>query len=295
MFLWKAQEKGIQLSMNWNPGTPAAVTGDCDRLRQILLNLIGNAMKFTEHGEIAVSVAPAPDQACMLHFMVRDTGTGIASDKQAVIFEAFAQADGSSRRRQGGTGLGLAICSKLVRLMDGKIWVDSAPGAGSTFHFTACLRAAEALPDIGRETGRVGEALTSPAQPLRILLAEDNPVNQKLARFAIQKMGHSIVMVNNGLRAVKTSATGEFDLILMDLQMPEMDGFEATARIREAERSTGRHTPIVAMTAHAMHGDREQCLRAGMDDYLAKPIDLQALARMIERYRVPRPTVAAID
>lgn len=288
IFAWKAREKNIELRLACMAGVPQTVLGDGERLRQILLNLIGNAIKFTEHGEIVVAIEPEPAISGGLHFTVRDTGTGIPTDMQSVIFEAFAQADGGSTRRQGGTGLGLAISSKLVRLMQGRIWVESAPGVGSTFHFSARLQRHETVPDSGGEPqvrAIVAQNGTPPVSgALRILLVEDNPVNQMLAQRAIQKMGHAIVLAANGVVAVEACVADNFDLILMDLQMPEMDGFEATNLIREAEAAAGRHTPIIAMTAHAMHGDRDICLRAGMDDYISKPVDLHALARMIERY-----------
>ena len=285
MFTWKAQEKGLRLTCEISPEVPPLVYGDSDRLRQILLNLLGNAMKFTEVGAIALTVEPDRRHPGDLHFAVRDTGIGIEEEKQGLVFQAFAQADGSSRRRQGGTGLGLAICSKLVELMQGTIWVESTPGAGSTFHFTA--RLGEAAEDTKRTqiTPRDLRAAACGIGVLRILLAEDNLVNQKLAQRAIQKMGHEIVVVENGRLAVEAAANGHFDVILMDLQMPEMDGFEATAAIRRLELDTGRHTPVIAMTAHAMHGDRENCLRAGFDDYISKPVDLLALARLIEKAR----------
>ena len=298
IFTWKAREKGVVLLLDCKPAVPQTVAGDGERLRQILLNLIGNAVKFTDHGEIVVGIEPDPSLAVGLHFTVRDTGAGIAANKQSFIFEAFAQGDGGSTRPQGGTGLGLAICSKLVRLMEGRIWVESAPGKGSTFHFTARLQARDQdeafagslslnrVPPQSRDS--------SPSAALHILLAEDNPVNQKLAQRAIEKMGHSITLATNGARAVQACEGEKFDLILMDLQMPEMDGFEATALIREAERTAGRHTPIIAMTAHAMHGDRDQCIGAGMDDYISKPVDLRALAKMIDRYGVgPSPRNAS--
>jgi len=284
MFSWKAQEKGIRLTLKCSPDLPRMVKGDCDRLRQVLLNLVGNAMKFTEQGEVSLSVEPVANNLGQVHFTVRDTGIGIEPGKQSVIFEAFAQAD-RSPRQQGGTGLGLAICSSFVQLMGGRIWVESAPGAGSSFHFTATLPAGDS-PDTG-SLPPAAEAGVSSRTPscLRILLVEDNAVNQKLAQRAIEKMGHTSVLAENGARAVEACRRERFDVILMDLQMPEMDGFEATSRIREVERVEDHHTPIIAMTAHAMHGDRELCLRAGMDDYIAKPVNLQALARMIERYR----------
>jgi hypothetical protein len=267
--------------------------GDGDRLRQILLNLLGNAMKFTEQGEVSleVSVGASLEQGpgVTLHFVVRDTGIGIARETQKQIFEPFAQGDGSSRR-QGGTGLGLAICSKLVELMQGRIWVESAPGSGSAFHFTARFDSCEDQSPQSPPQHPAEQAAGPSAAPLRILLAEDNAINQKLAQRAIEKMGHSIQVAGNGLRAVEAAAAQIFDLILMDLQMPEMDGFEATARIRQAELPFGRHTPIIAMTANAMHGDRENCLRSGFDDYISKPVDLQTLARMIEQSR-PHPVV----
>ncbi len=301
MFAWKAQEKGLRLTQAVAPEVPDALVGDSDRLRQILLNLVSNAMKFTERGEVAltVSVAPATESGSeiALCFSVRDTGIGIAADKQAFIFEAFAQADGSARRRQGGTGLGLAICSKLVNLMNGRIWVESAEGAGSTFSFTAMFAQVEASPGAANPAGQIGrgpigarlERLPVATRPMRVLLAEDNIVNQKVAQRMIEKMGHSIVVVENGRLVVEAATRQPFDVILMDLQMPEMDGFEATARIREAEKAAaaaGRgqpHLPIIALTAHAMQGDVDECLRAGMDAYVSKPISLQALIEALNR------------
>jgi len=292
VFAWKAQEKGLRLTQQVSSAVPEAVAGDADRLRQILLNLLGNSMKYTEHGEIALNVELAepagPSGQHTIHFSVRDTGTGIAHEKQALIFEAFAQADGSMRRRRGGTGLGLAICNKLVQLMHGRIWVESTPAAGSTFHFTVRLQQVDA----GRASsicqgGQMESVEAHPmpaAQPLRVLLAEDNPVNRKLAQRVIEKMGHAITTVENGRQALAAATSHRFDLILMDVQMPEMDGFEACAAIRGAEAHDA-HVPIVALTAHAMSGDREQCLRAGMDDYIAKPIDIQALTALVARVR----------
>ena len=308
LFAWQAQEKGLQLTHHVDAEAPDALLGDSDRLRQVLLNLLNNAMKFTEHGEISLAVSvesppPREPSEVTLRFSVRDTGIGIAPDKQAFIFGAFAQADGSARRRQGGTGLGLAICSKLVELMNGRIWVESAEGVGSNFLFLARFAQAEpASAGMGVSAEGPSEShaetpcqrLPKASQPLRILLAEDNIVNQKVAKCMIEKMGHSIVVVENGTLVVDVAAKQHFDLILMDLQMPQMDGFEATAHIREAERSTtqaGRgepHIPIIALTAHAMRGDLDDCLRAGMDDYISKPISLQALVGVLEKVQAQR-------
>jgi signal transduction histidine kinase/streptogramin lyase/ActR/RegA family two-component response regulator len=299
VFAWKAQERHLSLLQRVDPAVPDILVGDADRLRQVLLNLLGNAMKFTEQGEIAVAVtcpqgaAPGAGGVCRVQFSVQDTGSGIPRESQVMIFEAFAQADGSIRRRQGGTGLGLAICSKLVGLMGGHISVESAPGLGSTFEFTVPLAVATdgaAAPSI--ETKPDPPEEPPPAElPLRILLAEDNAINQKLAKKMLDKPGHILTVVDNGRSAWEAAVSGDFDLILMDLQMPEMDGFEATAHIREAELASGRHTPIVALTAHAMSGDREQCLRAGMDDYISKPIDFQALMVVIRKMAARQDTL----
>jgi signal transduction histidine kinase/ligand-binding sensor domain-containing protein/CheY-like chemotaxis protein len=302
VFAWKAQEKGLKLTQEVSPQVPVAVVGDSDRLRQVLLNLVGNAMKFTDRGEISLTVSPAPAaprkaSEVALCFSVRDTGIGIPPDKRAFIFEAFAQADGSSRRRQGGTGLGLAICTKLVHLMNGRIWVESSEGVGSTFSFTATFTAAEPPAAAGTilPPGQTRpERIPRTPQPLHILLAEDNIVNQKVAQLMIQRMGHSVVVVANGCMALDVLATQHFDLILMDLQMPQMDGFEATARIRETEErmaAAGQarpHIPIVALTAHAMSGDRDECLHAGMDDYISKPIVLPALIAIFDKIQAQR-------
>ena len=416
---------------------PAGVVGDPVRLKQIITNLVGNAIKFTEHGHVIVAVREeARGEGCTrLHFGVSDTGIGIPTEKQASVFEAFSQADGSTTRRFGGTGLGLAISTTLVHLMGGRIWLESVPGAGSTFHFTVALDTAELpsevsfdkarlatvpvlivddnevnrriletqlaawgmrpttasggqqaldvltaaarrgeafalvlldshMPDLDgfavatviakrpelagatimmlSSSGRDGEAsrcralgvtahLTKPikqsdlleaicrtldqnaiktmahservapaAAPLvrsmRVLVAEDNVVNQRVASGLLRKRGHDVTVVGDGRAAVEAIAEGRFDVVLMDVQMPEMDGFEATAAIRAREKTTGEHLRIVAMTAHAMTGDRDRCLRAGMDGYISKPLDTRLLCAVVEQDEVaPAPLSPAFE
>jgi two-component system, sensor histidine kinase and response regulator len=415
----RADDKDLELACHVFPGVRDALVGDPLRLRQVLLDLVGNAIKFTRRGEVVLEVRERPDEAggAVLHFAVRDTGVGIPADKQRVIFQAFEQADNSVTREFGGTGLGLAISSRLVALMGGRIEVESEPGRGSTFRFEArfgrpagetppspsppdlqdvpvlvvddnatnrlileeqltdwgmrpsaaegaaaalaLLERAEAagrpfalalidahmpgvdgftlaeqirtrpgsaaLPllmltsggkagDLARcrrlgigayltkpvtpsdllegmtallQVGAPGEAEAArpaapPARALRVLLAEDNPVNQTLIVCRLRQRGHSVVVAGNGREAVRAWLHEPFDLVLMDVQMPEADGFEATARIREAEKGTGRHTPIIALTAHAMKGDRERCLTAGMDAYLGKPIRAEELFAVLD-------------
>ena len=424
----RARERGLALVVDVDPDIPDALVGDAGRLRQVLLNLAGNALKFTEKGSIRVMVesAQAPGDHVGLRISVQDTGIGIPQDKQAVIFEPFTQADNSTTRRYGGTGLGLTIASRLVAMLGGTLGVDSVPGEGSTFHFTitvaperrtrardrepllpeqlrgkrvlvvddhstdrhlleevllrwemrptVCASGEEGLTLIqqamaagdpfpvvildarmpgmdgfdlarrlreGDPTGSrtvlmvssrlegpsrrelrdlgirrylskpvkqselmaalLGEGPEAPGRPrtvpgsspeaavtrqamrpLRILLAEDNPVNQHLALTLLNKWGHQVVVAGTGREAVTALRSAEFDLVLMDVQMPEMGGIEATRLIREGERVTGRHIPIVAMTAHAMKGDKERCLTAGMDHYLAKPLQLEEFFDVVE-------------
>ena len=414
----RAEEKGLELLDHIPPDIPDAVIGDPGRLRQIVVNLIGNAIKFTEQGEIVVDVSQESLEAnqIRLHFAVSDTGIGIPPEKQLHIFESFSQADSSTSRQFGGTGLGLNISSQLVEVMDGRIWVESEVGKGTTFHFTAVFplqtgvprqsrkleslkdlpvlvvddnatnrrvleemlvgwgmrpimsedgptvlvemeRAAVAghpfhlalldvmMPDMDgfalaekiRENTRYSDTalmmlssvsqagdtsrarelgitryLTKPIKqsvlldailtvedgsaevvepakaqpltvtPLHILLAEDGLVNQKVATTFLEQRGHSVVVANNGKEAVAAFESQSFDVILMDMQMPEMDGFEATAVIRDKQKTMGNHIPIIAMTAHAMKGDRERCLDAGMDGYISKPIRKEVLYKNIE-------------
>jgi len=419
---FRAHRKGLELACEIHPDVPERLIGDVGRLRQILVNLVGNAIKFTETGEVVAEVTcrSQTEAEAELHFSVRDTGIGIPADKLAAIFEAFEQVDTSTTRKFGGTGLGLAICSRLVALMGGKIAVDSTLGRGSTFHFTArfglargkplpklsvvvhgtrvlivddnatnrhileeilrswdmqphsvagarqavqalraAYRAGEAFPLVltdanmpdedgfslaeqirqdpelgstlimmltsGDRPGEIArceelgiaayllkpikqselfdaivlalgvnavdeETPAEPAppapsaggRPLRILLAEDSLVNQKLAVGLLEKHGHRVTLANHGREALAALESQDFDLILMDVQMPEMDGYEATAAIRAREQETRRHIPIVAMTAHAMKGDRERCLEAGMDGYVAKPIRAQQIFEAID-------------
>jgi two-component system, sensor histidine kinase and response regulator len=430
----RAHIKGLELAYRITPGVPDRLVGDPTRLRQILVNLLGNAIKFTERGEVVVEVeegepAASPphdptNNAVCLHFIVRDTGMGIPSEKQRAIFAPFVQADSSTTRHYGGTGLGLAISAELVALMGGQIWVDSQPERGSTFHFTveflrqddqdldmfpselsqlqniavlivddnattrhilvetltqwrwrpvavanaqAAIKALDTAQHAGKPFGLtlidaqmpgmdgfallewlaghalptgvivmmltpagqhdrttrdhelgVGASVTKPVSPssllaavkaafdsrpkpaeddqlaapptagrnqprLRILLAEDNAVNQKLTVRLLEKGGHTVVAVKTGKEALAIWKHEPFDIVLMDVQMPEMDGFEATSAIREIERITGGHTPIIAMTAHAMTGDRQRCLTAGMDGYISKPIQAQTVFEAIAK------------
>jgi CheY-like chemotaxis protein len=426
----RAHVKGLELLLDVNPQVPDFVVGDPVRLRQVVTNLVGNAIKFTASGEVALAAKldRRSGDKVHLHFSVRDTGIGIPLDKQELIFKAFSQADGSTTRRFGGTGLGLTISSRLVKMMQGRLWVESQPHQGTTFHFTACLDAAheseqvpadearlagtpvlvvddnatnrriltellwrwkmkpaaaasglEALSMLRRAaergdhfslvltdchmpemdgfdlterirnsphlTNAVVMMLTSgehredmarchelrisvhlvkpvrraelraaiaralacrsrnrgpevmpratpeetsfPAPALsrvRILIVEDNIVNQRVALRILEKEGHTVVVAGNGKEALKMMEQQSFDVILMDLQMPEMGGFEATAAIRKIEQGGQTHVPIIAMTAHAMIGYRELCLEAGMDDYLAKPIRSRLLIDMVEKY-----------
>jgi signal transduction histidine kinase/CheY-like chemotaxis protein len=424
---FRAHGKGLELMYEVQPDIPEALVGDPGRLRQVLINLIGNAIKFTDHGEILMSVWPEAElpEMVSLHFAVKDTGVGIPVDKVSKIFEPFSQADGSTARKYGGTGLGLTICVRLVQMMKGRIWVDSEEGKGSTFHFTVSLGIQEkpALPppvaieseqlrdlrvlvvddnftnrrilqsmllrlgmqptlvesgpaamqalEIARSTGysfplilldchmpemdgfalaeliqkdpelcpvaimmltsagHLGDAaqcrelgirgylvkpfhqaelldaiceilkkeapqktnlslitrhtLQEDKHRARVLLAEDNLVNQTFAVRLLEKRGYTVKVVGDGRSAVEAHEASQFDIVLMDVQMPSMDGFEATAAIRAKEKLTGAHIPIIALTAHALKGDREQCISAGMDDYVSKPIRAVELVSIMER------------
>lgn len=279
----EARLKQIELKLEF-AGEPRRVelSGDPTRLRQVLVNLIGNAIKFTEHGHIKVRTVVEPDAhgQLWLTVQVEDTGIGIPDDKQAVIFEAFTQADGSTTRRHGGTGLGLSICRQLVQLMQGELRVKSAPNVGSVFTvrlpFPFRIPGADAAPLPADTPAR---ALTG-----RVLLVEDNIVNQTVTKGMLQRMGVIVDTASDGEQAFRLHGQQLYDAILMDCQMPTMDGFETTRRLRKQELDGPRHTPIIALTANAMEGDRERCIAAGMDDYLAKPISRDALAQCLQRW-----------
>jgi len=290
IFAVRAQEKGLELIRQVHEHVPEALVGDPLRLRQVLVNLVGNAIKFTDRGSVSihVGVQSRTESSLVLQIEVTDTGVGIPAEKQQLIFDPFRQADGSAARRYGGTGLGLTISSRLVQLMGGDISVESELGKGSTFRFTAQMtqvtgQAVRMSSDLDSLAAALPDVEPS-KRPLQILLAEDNVVNQKLATALLTKEGHKVVVVGNGQKAVEAATAQAFDLVFMDVQMPEMDGMEATTIIRRAEQVSHRHTPIVAMTAHAMNGDREQCIEAGMDDYLTKPINLADLRRILVKF-----------
>ena len=275
----RASEKGLCFSCRMPEGMPDAVIGDRMRLQQVLLNLAGNANKFTEEGEVEISVRSlTQDGEACLEFAVRDTGIGIPPSSLELIFQPFAQADPSMARRFGGTGLGLTICKNLVEMMGGRIWVESQVGHGSTFYFTLRLPLAKELPSDFEPPVAV---TTAACVPLRILLAEDNPANQKLATYVLHDRGHLVEIAGDGQEAVALTEQNCYDVILMDVQMPGMNGLEATAAIRNREGGR-RRVPIIAMTAHAAKGDRERCLAAGMDGYLSKPIDGQEMISLAE-------------
>ncbi len=284
----RAGQKGLKLVCDIHPGVPRRIHGDPLRLRQVLLNLLGNAVKFTDSGSVSVEVsAVSREDGREVEFAVRDTGMGIPREKQDSIFQAFAQADGSMTRRFSGTGLGLTICSRLVEMMGGKIRVESRPGHGSCFRFNIPATA----PAFDEPSPAKSPAvLAAPGDPhsLRILVAEDHPVNQQIVLRMLENYAHHAVIAGNGREVLQALTQGPFDLILMDVQMPIMNGLEAAQAIRRTERGSGRHIPIVAMTAHAMKGDRELCLQSGMDGYLSKPVRIRELLEALDRF-APAP------
>jgi signal transduction histidine kinase/CheY-like chemotaxis protein len=294
-------EKGLDLTCQIEPHTPATIISDPTRLRQVLLNLLSNAAKFTEKGEVVVTVeamsshgTPPPAPGETLHFSVRDTGIGIPLERMNRLFQPFSQMDASTTRKYGGTGLGLVISKGLVEMMGGSIWVESEAGKGAAFHFTIQAQVVEGqhgggfetqtgAPQTGEYDRRMGERL-----PLHILLAEDNAVNQKLALLMLERLGYQAVLAGNGNEVLEALRRQNFDLILMDVQMPEMDGLEAARRIR-AEFPSEIQPRIVAMTANAMKEDRDACLSTGMEDYISKPIRVGQLVASLSKCR-PRRT-----
>ena len=282
-----ARAKGLELRLEAEPDVPAGLLGDALRLRQVLVNLLGNAIKFTEIGEVVVSIAsrPAVDPgAAVLRLEVRDTGIGIDEAHIARIFDPFTQADASTSRRYGGSGLGLAIVRELVQRMGGQVGVDSVHGVGSTFWFSIELERAPAEP------APPAEAPASDGLPSlngRVLLAEDNPVNQLVLQALLERLGCQVVVVADGAAAVEAALGGGHDLVLMDCHMPGMDGYEATRQIRQHERGGTHRLPILALTAAALAEDREKCLAAGMDDHLSKPASLPQLGEALSRW-LPR-------
>ncbi len=277
----QARLKGLRLAYEPQATVPPHLIGDAGRLRQILINLVGNAIKFSRQGVVQVRVLRQPDQRgqAVLRFEVHDQGVGIDPDKLKVIFAPFTQADASITRHFGGTGLGLAICAKLVHAMGGEIGVRSTPGQGSTFFFTAAFDIDHSESNSDIMSLSTAEEASDAVNSLRVLLVEDNEINQKLALSLLEREGHEVDVASDGAQAVRmaTQSDTPYDLILMDMQMPVLDGLEATRRIRAHERNTREHVRIVAMTANAMTGDRERCLAAGMDEYLAKPIRIDEL------------------
>ncbi len=309
-FALAARQKKLEFTSEISPDTPRFVLGDPTRLRQVLFNLLGNAIKFTEHGGIALRViksqALVPGPA-WLQFSVVDSGIGIPAEKRKVIFEAFSQEDNSTTRRFGGTGLGLTISSRLTGLMGGSLWLDAARDNGSVFHFTIPLISSAAPPESigtgadntsGISTDRALAGVSSRSmqdsslpeseeRPMRILVAEDNLI--------MERLGHSVVVANNGKEAVALHEKGDIDLVLMDVQMPEMGGLEATTIMRLREQLTGAHVPIVALTAMAYSDDIEHCLNAGMDAYLSKPFEADKLKSTISEVLARLKSTTALD
>jgi signal transduction histidine kinase/CheY-like chemotaxis protein len=306
MFEERARAKGVALSRELAPQLPQWVQGDPLRLQQVLINLVSNALKFTSRGRVLIRVEREPGPPSQLvRFTVEDTGDGIPPEARDRLFQAFSQADSSTSRTHGGTGLGLLICQKLASLMGGRIGFESERGRGSTFWFSANLPQAEPgtredaapaqavpvppldnavpLPLPALDESRPSPPARAPGTAAHVLLVEDNPINQMIARAMLVKRGLVVHTAGNGRLALEALAGNTFDLVLMDCQMPEMDGFEATGAIRRENRSP-RRIPIVALTANAMASDRARCLEAGMDDYLTKPLDTNELDRVLRRW-----------
>jgi CheY-like chemotaxis protein/anti-sigma regulatory factor (Ser/Thr protein kinase) len=272
------------LTATIDPLVPAAIAGDAGRLRQVLINLLSNAVKFTDAGEVTLAVAASqttPDGRERISFVVRDTGPGIAPDHQQRIFESFSQVDASISRKYGGTGLGLAISKSLAEQMGGAMWVESEPGRGAAFHFNIVAETADLAPAPAPQPPVAGAANLP---PLRVMVADDNAVNRKVALSSLKRLGYQADAAVNGVELLERLRHAVYDIVFMDVQMPEMDGLEATRRIRR-ELPPARQPRIVAMTAAAFPEDRARCLNAGMDDYVAKPVGMEELGAVLRRAR----------
>ncbi len=286
-----AAQKELSLGLEIAEACPRFLVGDVTRVRQVLVNLLSNAVKFTQQGKVAVEVSARPlgEDFAEVRFAIRDTGPGIPEDRLDGIFESFSQVDASTTRRFGGTGLGLAISRRLVELMGGVIWAESKLGEGSTFYFTVPAETASQLGTTPEDEPTEIDSHLAERLPLRILVAEDNVVNQRVALMLLERLGYRADLASNGFEALEALGRQPYDLVLMDVQMPELDGLEATRRIcahyRESERPW-----IIAMTAGAMGGDREQCHAAGMNDYVSKPVKVEELQAALERSRRRRAT-----
>jgi len=289
-FSHRIGNKGMGLDYTISSSIPAILVGDSNRLRQVLNNLIDNAVKFTDHGGVVVSIKSSEimNDLVELTFTVRDTGIGIAPEEMGKLFKTFSQVDGSSTRRHGGTGLGLVISKQLVEMMGGKMWVESEKNQGSTFGFTLPFKVGNSV-----EIKKPQRHIATPAAVMKILLVEDDAVNRMVLQRLVQEIGHQVETAANGVKALELWQQKKYDAILMDIQMPEMDGVETTKRIRQAEAATGNHIPILALTAHALGGDRERFLAAGMDEYMTKPVQMKELFEKIELFS-PRDRHAEI-
>ncbi|MBL9204300.1 MAG: response regulator, partial [Opitutaceae bacterium] len=292
LFSGKATAKGLNLFVRVAPDVPKRIRGDVNRVRQIISNLLSNAVKFTEHGEVAIEVTRqrlefADEGLARLQFAVRDTGPGLPPEAQGLLFQPFTQADASTSRKFGGTGLGLAICRRLAQLMGGDAWLESTLGRGSTFFFSIVAE----VVDVQAQAPVVApvEPVPQPtpiapivASTLRLLLVEDNAVNQKVALTMLKRLGHAADVANHGGEGLAAVRERDYDIVLMDWHMPEMNGLEATLAIRR-ELPPGRQPWIIGLTANAMTGDREKCIQAGMDDYITKPLRKEELIAALAR------------
>jgi PAS domain S-box-containing protein len=284
LLLAKANDKGLTLVYSMAKDTPETIIGDATRVRQVLVNLVANAVKFTNRGEIVVSASARhlAGDCYEILFYVKDFGIGITKDGMDKLFQPFSQVDMSSTRRYGGTGLGLAICKNLVEMMRGKIWAESKPGIGSTFFFTILVHGSFSKPPDGQELAHKKEAIvkTDQGQNLRILLAEDNPINQKVMIRMLKKLGYRADAMADGKEVLQALELQFYDVVLMDVEMPEMDGIEATRIIRQKWQATG--PKIIAVTAHALDGDRERCIESGMNSYVVKPVKMEELKSVLD-------------
>ncbi len=281
LFIPIATQQQLELKFNIQENVPKVVVGDPARLQQILRNLISNSLKFTEEGNVAVNLAVANNE---LYFQVKDTGIGVPEDKLEMIFEKFSQADTATTRKYGGTGLGLAITKELIAMMGGRIGVESTPGFGSIFYFTVPINLpAEDAKPINTTVENDSDELSEIPADLKILAVDDHPINIFFLQKLLKKIGlKNVDIAANGVEAVEKAAEKDYDIVFMDCQMPELDGYQATQKIRESE--TDKHLPIVAMTANAMVGDREKCIKAGMDDYISKPVKIEKVTKAIRKW-----------